>query len=363
MERLDRTVGVLQLAAKVRSRDLMEHFEIAKCGKVLDAKIVKDHRTGVSKGIGYVEFENIASVEKALMLSGTKIQGIPCIVQTTESEKRLLQQQAALTGDGISLKLSGPTMSTNSFDRRIYVGQLHFDLTEEDLQLVFDPFGPIESVQLHRDQQSGSSKGFAFIQYRNNDSARNAYEQMNGFELAGRQIRVGWVTEKNGGQNVKRSGPKDSNEEGLDDAEDVTLNVSRAELMKRLARDDDLFPQVKANESEASKAKAPSPPHQSRSAVPLLPPTRNCVLKNMFDVGSGSIDWAELKDDVIEECSRYGKIAQLVIDKNSDDGRIYLRFESIPSCAAVVKALSGRWFARKQIQTEFVVDAIFEAIS
>jgi RNA-binding protein 39 len=93
MERLDRTVGVLQLAARLRNRDLQDFFENNGAGKVKEAKIVKDPKSGISKGIAYVEFEELESVEKALRMSGTKIIGIPCMVQRCESEKQLLLQQ------------------------------------------------------------------------------------------------------------------------------------------------------------------------------------------------------------------------------------------------------------------------------
>lgn len=93
MERLDRTVGVLQLAARLRNRDLQDFFETNGAGKVREARIVKDPRSGISKGIAYVEFADLESVEKALRMTGTKIMGVPCIIQRCEAEKQLLLQQ------------------------------------------------------------------------------------------------------------------------------------------------------------------------------------------------------------------------------------------------------------------------------
>lgn len=48
---------------------------------------------------------------------------------------------------------------------RIYVGSLHFNLTESDIKQVFEPFGELDFVDLHRDPMTGRSKGFCFIQY------------------------------------------------------------------------------------------------------------------------------------------------------------------------------------------------------
>lgn len=48
---------------------------------------------------------------------------------------------------------------------RLYVGSLHFNLTESDIKQVFEPFGELEFVDLHRDPTTGRSKGYAFVQY------------------------------------------------------------------------------------------------------------------------------------------------------------------------------------------------------
>ena len=47
---------------------------------------------------------------------------------------------------------------------RLYVGSLHFNLTESDIKQVFEPFGELDFVDLHRDPVTGRSKGYAFVQ-------------------------------------------------------------------------------------------------------------------------------------------------------------------------------------------------------
>lgn len=51
------------------------------------------------------------------------------------------------------------------WSHRLYVGSLHFNLTESDIRQVFEPFGELEFVDLHRDPMTGRSKGYAFVQY------------------------------------------------------------------------------------------------------------------------------------------------------------------------------------------------------
>jgi len=55
-------------------------------------------------------------------------------------------------------------MCSVSVSFRLYVGSLHFNLTESDIRQVFEPFGELEFVDLHRDPMTGRSKGYAFIQ-------------------------------------------------------------------------------------------------------------------------------------------------------------------------------------------------------
>ena len=55
---------------------------------------------------------------------------------------------------------------------------------------MFEPFGELEFVDLHKDPVTGRSKGYAFVQYKRSEDARMALEQMDGFELAGRTVRI-----------------------------------------------------------------------------------------------------------------------------------------------------------------------------
>lgn len=47
---------------------------------------------------------------------------------------------------------------------QLYVGSLHFNLTEVDIRQVFEPFGELELVDLHKDPVTGRSRGYAFVQ-------------------------------------------------------------------------------------------------------------------------------------------------------------------------------------------------------
>uniref|UniRef100_A0A8D2CSM1 RNA binding motif protein 39 n=1 Tax=Sciurus vulgaris TaxID=55149 RepID=A0A8D2CSM1_SCIVU len=180
-ERDARTVFCMQLAARIRPRDLEEFFSTV--GKVRDVRMISDRNSRRSKGIAYVEFVDVSSVPLAIGLTGQRVLGVPIIVQASQAEKN----RAAAMANNLQKGSAGPM--------RLYVGSLHFNITEDKLRGIFEPFGRIESIQLMMDSETGHSKGYGFITFSDSECAKKALEQLNGFELAGRPMKVGHVTE------------------------------------------------------------------------------------------------------------------------------------------------------------------------
>jgi len=89
-----------------------------------------------------------------------------------------LQLQAALA-------IQQKAKSTESC--RIYVGALHYELSQENIKALFSAFGNITKLDLSREPGTTRSKGFCFIEYDNPASAEAAMA-LNGFELAGRNV-------------------------------------------------------------------------------------------------------------------------------------------------------------------------------
>ncbi len=72
----------------------------------------------------------------------------------------------------------------------IYVGNLSFEVSEEDVQAAFEAFGKVESVKLIKDKYSGASRGFGFVEMPSKDEAQAAISGLNGKELKGRALNV-----------------------------------------------------------------------------------------------------------------------------------------------------------------------------
>jgi RNA recognition motif-containing protein len=72
----------------------------------------------------------------------------------------------------------------------IYVGNLDFKVTEQDLNEVFSEFGQVDSARLITDKYSGRSKGFGFVEMSDDGEANEAIEALNGKDLKGRSMTV-----------------------------------------------------------------------------------------------------------------------------------------------------------------------------
>ena len=72
----------------------------------------------------------------------------------------------------------------------IYVGNLSWGTSEQDLQTTFGAFGQVESVAIVKDKYSGESRGFGFVEMPNGDEAKQAIASLNETELGGRNLTV-----------------------------------------------------------------------------------------------------------------------------------------------------------------------------
>jgi len=72
----------------------------------------------------------------------------------------------------------------------IYVGNLPFNLGEEDLKEIFEEYGEVASTKIISDKFSGRSKGFGFVEMENDEEANNAIKELNNAEVSGRNIKV-----------------------------------------------------------------------------------------------------------------------------------------------------------------------------
>ncbi|HVN54543.1 MAG TPA: RNA-binding protein [Anaerolineaceae bacterium] len=73
---------------------------------------------------------------------------------------------------------------------KLYVGNLSFSTTEDDIRTLFSDAGTVQTVDLIKDRDTGSSKGFAFVQMSTQTEAEEAIKKFNGYSLANRELKV-----------------------------------------------------------------------------------------------------------------------------------------------------------------------------
>ena len=82
----------------------------------------------------------------------------------------------------------------------IYVGNLSWQMTDEDLRALFEQYGSVTSAKIVKDKVSGRSKGFGFVEMPNDDEARAAISQLHETEQSGRNIVVNESTPRPEGE-------------------------------------------------------------------------------------------------------------------------------------------------------------------
>lgn len=318
----------------MRQRDIEDFF--LKVGRVREVRLIMDNRTRRHKGIAYVEFVDIESVGKAIAITGTRLCGVPLVVQHSQAEKNRLAQQTALAKTSAAAR-AGPLTGPMS----LYVGSLHFNINEDMLRGIFEPFGKVDKIELSRDPETNRSKGYGFVHFQEADDAKKALDQLNGFELAGRPMKVNTVTDRSDYSGQQNSGAFDSDEI---DRGGIELGAAgRLSLMAKLAEGTGIeLPKAAMQQLQQQTA--------ATSNAAQMPIATQCfLLANMFDPKTESNPtWAdEIKNDVIEECRNHGGVLHVYVDQTADEGHVYVKCTSISSASATVNALHGRWFAGK----------------
>ena len=74
--------------------------------------------------------------------------------------------------------------------KKLYVGNIPFTATEDELRAVFERHGSVGSVNVIMDRQTGQSKGFAFVEMSSDSEAQKAMQELNGSSLDDREIKV-----------------------------------------------------------------------------------------------------------------------------------------------------------------------------
>jgi len=153
---------------------------------------------GRPKGIAFVRFSEDSSIQTAIGKNGAEYDG-----RTLKIEKATPREQRPTGGNNRGPQTGGaPQGDPNSTS--VFVGNLAYSTTEDDLRDLFESCGEIKEVRIARDQD-GRARGFAHIDFESSSSVGQAIQKA-GTELSGRSIRVDFSSGKTGGGGGNKGG-------------------------------------------------------------------------------------------------------------------------------------------------------------
>lgn len=372
-----RTVLVSQLMMRSTEKEIRRYFRTKVGCRVIEVKLLRDKRTGNPKGLAYVEMSCMADVNKAIAVAGQPpdFQRFPILVKASQAEKNSSipasssTVTAAMMGQGATEELKGGEC------QEVYVGSLDHSVNESHLFQLFSQFGRLKKATIQMNPTTQRTRGFAFLYFQNPEDANLAIKVMQNQVLAGRPMKMGWGNKSSTIQGaVLRTSEKfpENARERAQKAFSVLsqLNGSSITDNEISTAASQALSAAMGNSSEPSGGDVPVakegvalpkpittlPPTKLRSDADNAEPTRLILIHNMFDKDNETeAGWEEeLKEEIIEECSKFGDVISLSVMSKEAGGKILALFGTVEGAKNCATNLQGRWFDRRQLRIDYL---------
>lgn len=183
-EATERNLFVGRLSYNVDEEWLTREFE--NFGELSGVRVITDRDSGRSKGYGYVEFVNGADGVKAQKaMHESEIDGRTINVDFSKPKAPPSQRQDRSKSFGDNLSPASDT---------IFVANLAFEATEDMVGEEFGKHGSVLGVRLPTDMETGSPKGFGYVQFGSVEEAQEVFGKMSGALVLGRPVRLDYST-------------------------------------------------------------------------------------------------------------------------------------------------------------------------
>ena len=310
----------------------------------------------------------LAAIQAAQIASGGTLTGLAAFTGANNTPlsgpaftlpAHLMSPSSLSTTQPVALDRIPGTIGGSTAKTRVYVGSLMWQLTEEQVRQIFEPFGAIRSCQLIINPETGKHRGYGFVEFAEEKSAADAIAEMDGFELVGRKLKVRYASALVAPQaahqahqhNQQHMQQQLANTAHLPPGFTVptlpaSLQPSPLSHQQSLSTEDNM--RITSAEQRVNIMQKLSA--SSRQSTVLL--LRNLLSPNEVD--------AELEGEVREECSKFGRVRDVRVAVADDEVRCYVLFESAAECSRAVEALNGRWFGKRTVSADFYPLSQFE---
>ena len=161
------TIFVSNLDFKTNEQQLKECFE--KFGQIDDIRLVRNYK-GLSKGYAYIEYSSIEAVREALKHDRMPLEGRPVFINEMGKRQKF-------------------NFSASLEKHKVFIKNISPEMTTEDLRQLFEKYGTIKDIRLVT-YRNGHSKGCAYVEFKDEEMAKEAVKQADGLLVGDRNISV-----------------------------------------------------------------------------------------------------------------------------------------------------------------------------
>ncbi|KAJ1730489.1 E3 ubiquitin-protein ligase pub1 [Coemansia biformis] len=176
------------LSAEVNDQVLAKAFSVYP--SMCDARVMWDKSSGKSRGYGFVAFRDRADADKAISQMNGELLGSRAIRVNWANQKTTSNRPSHDAASQQPLNYEAVRDQTAQYNTTVYVGNLATYTSQEQLQLVFQPFGFVLELRML------TERGFAFVKMDTHESAAMAITQLSGTLLNSRPMRCSWGKER-----------------------------------------------------------------------------------------------------------------------------------------------------------------------
>lgn len=268
--------------------------------------------------------------QPAAMKLGPIVPNIKMNLEAIGLSNEVLQRMQSGVASGQNNGNANGSNVADPNEDRVFVGGLPYFLTEAQIRELLEAFGPITRFDLVRDRDTGGSKGYGFVVYRDGPAITDiAIQGLHGMQMGDKQLTV------------RRA--------------NATLERMQQEQRAALQQQQQQH-QLLGNGGAAAQflpqSAAPAAPEVDENATECL------VLKNMGIKDEELNDPEEYEiivEDTQEECEKFGKVLGMKIPKppSKSAGVVFVRFETAESARKARKSLNGRKFAGNIVSAQY----------